>query len=92
MILKVPNIKDLHSTIFILKQALFKLSISVPFIFTFYNIYIKTLSSACSLVALFQFTFYNIYIKTRNEKGTIYISSRFTFYNIYIKTKELLTN
>ena len=71
MILKVLNIKDLHSTIFILKQALFKLSISVPFIFTFYNIYIKTIALNLSV------------INTFNLHSTIFILKPGLFFTVF---------
>ena len=92
MDLLIQNVHiNLHSTIFILKPLSFMISPFSSTRFTFYYIYIKTLSGN-------QITFYG-----NNLHSTIFIlklkysfpfsySSVFTFYYIYIKTRGLFVS
>ena len=64
----MKKLLDLHSTIFILKQSSTNFNTAASTVFTFYNIYIKTINNQILKTELFRFTFYNIYIKTGAEK------------------------
>ena len=59
------------------------------YLFTFYNIYIKTAAVAIAAAVNVAFTFYNIYIKTILDTYISEIIDKFTFYNIYIKTYKI---
>ena len=55
--------------------------------FTFYYIYIKTISVEIDKLLNKRFTFYYIYIKTKITPHNLVSNvSKFTFYYIYIKT------
>ena len=54
--------------------------------FTFYYIYIKTISVEIDKLLNKRFTFYYIYIKTSFQSFITAQKKRFTFYYIYIKT------
>ena len=54
--------------------------------FTFYYIYIKTISYQNNVLRKITFTFYYIYIKTVDYTETFERNIKFTFYYIYIKT------
>ena len=76
----------LHSTLFILilEKTLDKRFIYVTF--TFYSIYINTITFKYYDRYIKVFTFYSIYINTSDNDASINRPKTFTFYSIYINT------
>ncbi len=76
----------LHSIMFILKLYSGVPNKSGIPIFTFHNVYIKTLLSLPLFPFEALFTFHNVYIKTSRVIIGRWDTSVFTFHNVYIKT------